>query len=167
MAAYPMTLPLPGTAVSGTRLAARPMDEFTSDLVAARVTIAHMARWARRHLLAQRHTLGGADACCCPGSRCTLAEVPGGEQACRLARELAWLSLEDAPATARPDGKPEQVALQYLGALRSAENAVSYCQRIQHVLGECWFSAPGEPGGGLCARTLATAQLLSVARRVL
>lgn len=165
MAAYPMALPLPRTAAPP--VAPRPMDEFTSDLVAARVTIAHVARWARRHLLAQRHTLGGADACCCAGVRCSLAEVPGGEQACRLARELAWLSLEDGPVTTRADSKPEQVALQYLGALRSAGNAVSYCQRIQHVLGECWFSAPGEPGGDLCARTLAVAQLLSIARRVL
>lgn len=154
MAAFPMTTALPGAP-------AEPLDEFTSDLVAARVTVAHLARWARRYVVSH----GAGERCCCAGALCSLEMVPGGRDACRLARELAWLPLAETPASARAAGNPDEVALLYVSALRGASSAVHYCQRIQHQMGECWFTTPELPGESLCARTLAVAERIGGLRR--
>ena len=154
MAAFPMTTALPGAPVKA-------LDEFTSDLVAARVTVAHLARWARRYVVSH----GAGDGCCCSGPLCALETLPGGRDACRLARELAWLPVAEAGEHHRTGGKPDEVALHYVSALRGASGAVFYCQRVQHLMGECWFTTPELPGEGLCARTLAIADRMGGTRR--
>ena len=157
MAAFPLATALPGALRAGA-------DEFTSDLVAARLTVANLARWARRHVLAGE----GGVSCACSGA-CRLSDVPAGGHACRLARELAWLpSADELPSGGheRP-GWREDVAARYVQALRGSADAIAYCQRIQHVLGECWFTTPERAGEDLCARTLAASELLSSARRLL
>lgn len=163
MAAFPMATSLPGASPG---LGVEPMDEFTSDLVAARVTIGQLARRAQRHLLAHGATAAEGSACACGTARCMLAEVPGGPEACRLATRLAWLPVAAAGhGDPRPGSRPEDVATAYLHALRGAESAIFYCQRVQHFMGECWFSTPEVSGEDLCARTMAVAHTLAGARR--
>jgi hypothetical protein len=149
-------------------LAQEPVDEFTSDLVAARVMVAHVARWARRYLVTRGG--GAADgACCCGTPRCELADVPGGAEACRLAVDLARLPVGEhgAARALRVDSRREEIAGQYLHSVRGAAGAVYFCQRVQHLMGECWFSTDERPGQDLCARTLGLAHLLRRAPRSL
>jgi len=161
MAAYPLATSLLGAPNE-------PLDEFTSDLVAARITIAHTARWARRYLVTRGG--GAADgACCCGQSRCQLADIAGGEESCRIAVDLARLPVGEAHMAQafREEASREDVATLYLQALRSASGAVYYCQRVQHVMGECWFTTDHRSGEALCARTLALSHLLRNFRRSL
>lgn len=160
MAAFPMAAFLPGAS-------AEPVDEFTSDLVAARVTVGQLARWAQRYLIT--HHAEETGSCPCGGARCALADIPGGQEACRLAGELAWLPVaetREAPPS-RAGTRPEEVAQLYVQALRNALGAVFYCQRVQHLMGDCWFSGEDRPGEALCARTLAITHVLWSGRRTL
>lgn len=130
-------------------------------LAAARLTVAHLATWARIYALRG----AGNGMCCCGDHRCRLDGRPGGPEACRLALYLARLPLarRDIPPDLVPE-TAEDVVERFLQAMRAAGPATELCRTMNHPIGDCWFATRAWSGHGLCTRTATLSQLLRVAK---